>query len=91
MFKTAALAALVLLDDLKPKPVPRAEKYITDRVPMLSVVADDFVPAHIPKKAPKVRKPRVKHVCEYTRYDLWATFTLGVTLGAFALYLITHI
>lgn len=91
MFKTAALAALVLLDDLKPKPESRAEKYITDRVPMLSVVADGFVPAHIPKKAPKARKPRKRHVCEYSRSDIWATFTLGVILGAFALHLINHI
>jgi hypothetical protein len=92
MFKTAALAALVLLDDLKPKPESRAEKYITDRVPMLSVVADDFEPV-IPKnpRVVKSRKPRKRHVCEYGRSDIWATFVFGAILGAFALHVLTHI
>lgn len=105
MFKTAALAALVLLDDLKPKPDSRAEKYITDRVPMLELVPDKCphgvwagercfkCEAAAPKKprVAKPRKPRKRHICEYSRSDLWATFVLGAILGAFALHVLTHI
>jgi hypothetical protein len=79
MFKTAALAALVLLDDLKPKAESRAERYITGRVPMLEVVTDDYVPPvdppkeiKRPRKKPTVRRKR--HICEFTHRDLWATF-----------------
>lgn len=92
MFKTAALAALVLLDDLVPKHESRAEKYITDRVPMLTVVDDTFEPV-IPKnpRVGKSRKPRKRHVCEYSRSDIWATFAFGAILGAFVLHVITHI
>lgn len=90
MWKNVALGALVLLDDLVPKTESRAEKYITDRVPMLSVVDDEFEPV-IPKPRKPTRKLRKKHVCEYGRSDLWACFILGFISGGFVLYIITHI
>lgn len=84
MFKTAVLAGLVLLDDIKPRPVntiSRAQRHISEPVPRLVVVPD----------APKVRKPvarRKKHVCGWTNDVVWAVFSLGLILGAFIMHCI---
>jgi hypothetical protein len=89
MLGTIALTALNLLDDIKPKPESRVERYITDRVPMLEVVPDDaqdWTPP-IPKnpRVVKSRKPRKKHVCYWTDRDVWGActfvFLVGVIVG----------
>lgn len=84
MLKTAVLAGLVLLDDIKPKPIntiSRVEKYITEPVPMLEIVPE-------PVKVKPKRKPRTKHICNWTDDVVWAVFTLGALLGAFIMYCI---
>jgi hypothetical protein len=89
MLGTIALTALNLLDDIKPKPESRVERYITDRVPMLEVVPDDAQewtpPVVKERKAPVARKPRKKHVCTWTDRDVWgaclAVFAFGLFIG----------
>lgn len=81
MLKTAALAALVVLDDLLPKPVPRAETYVSKRVPMLTVV-DDEPPMKLKKSATRPRKPRKRHVCYWADDQVWGVFILGFIFGA---------
>lgn len=86
MIQTAAIMALNLLDDIKPRPIPRAEVYISQRVPMLELVQPGKVtPVKATAKKPARRK---KHVCEYGRSDIWATFALGLGLGSFLMYLV---
>lgn len=89
MLGTIALTALNLLDDIKPKPESRVERYITDRVPMLEVVPEDTQdwtpPVVKERKAPVARKPRKKHVCTWTDRDVWgacaAVFIFGLFIG----------
>lgn len=90
MFTTAALFGLNLLDTIKPKGEVRVEKYITDRVPMLELVQPTTLPTI--QRKPKARPaPRRKHVCEYTRENIWGAFVFGLILGAFTLWCATHI
>lgn len=78
MFKTAAIAALVLLDDIKPKPIPRAEEYVSKRVPMLGLVED--LPT-LPLSRRKPAKRRKRRVNTWTDQEVWGACAFALLLG----------
>lgn len=91
MLKAATIAAIGLLNFVSPKrpAVKKPQRYDTKPYPGISESLAKFKPE--PKKPAIVKKhraPRKKHICEYTRHDIWGAFIFGLLLGGFIIFII---